>query len=223
VARRRDRDPPTDPPAPLPGPSCARACGRARVRQGGDLHRVGAPRCQGAPLTEPDKCCSHPALRGDGFRPPSSAGSRPRLFPQQEQRCDGLVESIVPRAKRAPVRHFALRDPRSIVAGAWGTASPEGFPPLSDAGPRGATIAVDGHLLVLDLRLRHRARSRRGRPPPATPSALAARAVRLSAVPKISLSYPSVRRPGPLSLHPRGSSLWAWDRLSAAFRYSAVL
>jgi len=32
-------------------------------------HRVGAPSRPGAPLTEPDKCCSHPALRDDGCYP----------------------------------------------------------------------------------------------------------------------------------------------------------
>lgn len=42
-------------------------------------HRVGTPGCPGAPLTEPDKCCSHPALRDDGLLPPPPVGSRPRL------------------------------------------------------------------------------------------------------------------------------------------------
>jgi len=33
----------------------------------GTKARVGAPGYPGAPLTEPYKCCSHTALRGDGF------------------------------------------------------------------------------------------------------------------------------------------------------------
>ena len=44
-------------------------------------HRVGAPRCRGAPLTEPDECLSHPALRDAGLPPLAPAGSRPRFIP----------------------------------------------------------------------------------------------------------------------------------------------
>src|SRR5512133_2624078 len=40
-----------------------------------------APRSPGAPLTEPDLCCSHPALRDSGLSIPASAGFRPRAIP----------------------------------------------------------------------------------------------------------------------------------------------